>query len=473
FAKKYGIAVGEVVSPRENGHAATPHDGMGGILHDSGPFSGREVWEVVPEVIDWIEKEGIGKRFVNYHLHDWSVSRQRYWGTPVPMIHCDIDGIIPVPEKDLPVTLPYDVDYQPKGKPPLASNEEWMRVKCPKCGKDAKRDPETLDTFFDSSWYYYRYVDPKFGGGPFDPKEVAKLMPLDIYFGGGEHTLGHTLYARFFTKFFKDLGMVNFSEFALKRIQHGIVLGPDGNKMSKSKGNVINPDDVVKEFGTDAVRVYLSFMMPYNTTGPWSTSAMYGMFKFLKRVWDLQYKVDGKEKNDKPSTINHELSPKDLFYMNTTIKKVEEDIASTKFNTAVAEIMKWLNHLESKESISEKEFKTLLLILAPFAPHVTEELWQLDKVSGSNEGEVDFKSIHQEAWPVIDESMLTADEVTMVIQVNGKLRASINVGNKTAASQEEIEKLALENDKVKLWTEGKEILKKIFVPKKLINFVVR
>src|SRR6185503_16129967 len=217
--------------------------------------------------------------------------------------------------KDLPVTLPYDVDYQPKGKPPLASNEEWLKVECPKCGGQGQRDPETLDTFFDSSWYYYRYIDPKYTEGPFDPEKVKQLMPLVIYFGGGEHTLGHTLSARFFTKFFNDRGLVDFSEFALKRIQHGIVLGPDGNKMSKSKGNVINPDDIVKEFGVDAVRVYLSFMMPYQATGPWAPGVMYGSYRFLKRVWELQQHL-----------AEGQLGEKDLFEMHRAIKKVTEDI---------------------------------------------------------------------------------------------------------------------------------------------------
>src|ERR1035437_5964088 len=203
-----------------------------------------------------------GKKMVNYHLRDWSISRQRYWGTPVPIIHCEKCGLVPFPKKDFRVELPYNVDYTPQGKPPLATDEEWLNVKCPKCGLDAKRDAETLDTFFDSAWYYYRYVSPNFTDGPFDTEKVKALMPVDVYFGGSEHTLGHTLYARFFTKFFKDLGLVDFSEFAKKRIQHGVILGPDGNRMSKPKGNVVNPDDVVKEYGTDTVRLYLCFMMP-------------------------------------------------------------------------------------------------------------------------------------------------------------------------------------------------------------------
>lgn len=460
FAQKYGIKTGEVVAPRENGKAATPHDGMGGILHDSGSFTGRDVWEVVPEVINWIEEQGIGKRHINYHLHDWSVSRQRYWGTPVPMIHCEKCGIVPVPEKDLPVTLPYDVDYQPKGKPPLASNEDWLKVECPKCGGEAKRDAETLDTFFDSSWYYYRYMDPKYTGGPFDPEKAKALMPVDIYFGGGEHTLGHTLYARFFTKFFKNLGLVDFSEFAKKRIQHGIVLGPDGNKMSKSKGNVINPDDVVKEFGVDAVRVYLSFMMPYQATGPWAPGAMYGSFRFLKRVWDLQ-----------KSLGTGELSEKDLFEMHRAIKKVTEDIAENRLNTSVAAMMEWLNYLEGKINkkegvVTQEEYKIFLQLLAPFAPHMTEELWH-----SLHESDNFYKSIHLAVWPEFKKEFLKESTVTVVVQVNGKLRDSLSLAA-DGLTQDVAEKAAKESEKIEQWISGKEIKKIIYVPGKLLNFVV-
>jgi len=579
FATKYGIAFGEVVDRTDPTHPVSAHENKG-ILKNSGPFNGRDVVEVVPDVIKWIEEQGIGKRFVNYHLHDWSISRQRYWGTPVPMIYCrncygnkssvssheslakdqrpatsdlkygvdytEMDGekyaIIPVPLDELPVDLPYDVDFTPKGKPPLASNDEWMKVECPRCGGDAKRDPETLDTFFDSSWYYYRYVDPSFKEGPFDKKLVAKLLPVDIYFGGGEHTLGHTLYARFFTKFFKDLGLVDFSEFAKKRVQHGIVLGPDGNKMSKSKGNVINPDDIVKEFGTDAVRVYLSFMMPYNATGPWAPGAMYGVFRFLKRVWELQQKlvipsvVEGSHsrhseldsesqeiagpirqaqdlqqaRNDeKPNNpiIKYQsnssdlssvlgLQSSDLLWMHRTAKKVGEDIALTKFNTAVSELMKWLNYLEGKAEVGMEEYRWLLISLSPLAPHITEELWQLhfatasdsnvilgsgatpESKNGTDSGQARmtkknlFQSIHNQSWPQINESLIVEDEITIVIQVNGKVRDQMIVNHEEGNIKENIEELAKKSEKVLKYLEGKTIKKVIFVPGKIVNFVV-
>ncbi len=465
FANKFGLEIKRVVVGSDGDTSPITtienvQEEEGTMIH-SDFLNGMDIHDATQKSMDYMEEKGWGKRVVTYHLHDWSVSRQRYWGTPVPMIDCEKCGIVPVPEDQLPVELPYDVDYQPKGKAPLASNEAWMNVTCPQCGGSARRDPETLDTFFDSSWYYYRYVDPHYKEGPFDKHRVKELLPVDIYFGGGEHTLGHTLYARFFTKFFKDLGLVDFDEFALKRVQHGIVLGPDGNKMSKSKGNVINPDQLVKEFGTDAVRVYLSFMMPYSATGPWSTTAMYGMFKFLKRVWDLRDKVG-----------EAEMTKTDLFHMHSTIQKVGDDIAATKFNTAVAEMMKWLNHLESKETVSEEEYRNLLLILAPFAPHMTEELWQLDRLAESEEGDIAFKSIHSESWPAVEESLLVAEEITVVVQVNGKMRASLTVKGEASRVKEEIEKLALENERVQEYLNGKTIKQTFFVPQKLINFVI-
>jgi len=395
----------------------------------------------------------IGKKMVNYHLRDWSISRQRYWGTPVPIIHCEKCGLVPVPEKDLPVELPYNVDYTPQGKPPLATDEEWLNVKCPKCSGPAKRDAETLDTFFDSAWYYYRYVSPNFTDGPFDAQAVKQLMPVDVYFGGSEHTLGHTLYARFFTKFFKDLGLVEFDEFARKRVQHGVILGPDGNRMSKSKGNVVNPDDVVKEYGTDTVRLYLCFMMPYEATAPWSMGAISGIYRFLKRIWELSEKIsDG------------ELSPEDLTQMHKTIKKVGDDLSTFQFNTAVASLMSWLNFLSAKQKILKTEYETFLKLLAPFAPFITEELWQLINPSA--------KSIHLEEWPLYQSKYLVEDEVSIVVQINGKLRETIRVQSSKFKAQSTVEELAKASQNVQKYLEGKEIRKVIYVEGKLINFVV-
>ena len=394
-----------------------------------------------------------GAKTVNFHLRDWSISRQRYWGTPVPIIHCEKCGLVPVPFEDLPVTLPYNVDYTPKGKPPLATDEEWLNVKCPKCGGKAKRDAETLDTFFDSAWYYYRYVTPSFDKGPFEKEEVEKLMPVDVYFGGSEHTLGHTLYARFFTKFFKDIGLVTFDEFADKRVQHGVIFGPDGNRMSKSRGNVVNPDDVVKEYGADTVRLYLCFMMPYEATAPWSMSAISGIYRFLKRVWDLQEKI-GEVK------LGHD----DLAKMNKTVKKVGEDLESFHFNTAVSSLMTWLNFLSAKAKISKEEYSTFLKILAPFAPHMTEELWHSVFLSDN--------SIHEASWPEVDSKYLVEDEVSIAVQVNGKLRETIKVKSEDLKNKERVEELAKESDKVRKYLENINVIKVIYVEGKILNFVV-
>lgn len=394
-----------------------------------------------------------GKKMVNYHLRDWSVSRQRYWGTPVPIIHCEKCGLVPVPEKDLPVELPYNVDYTPKGKPPLATDEEWLNVQCPRCAGKAKRDAETLDTFFDSAWYYYRYLSPEFKDGPFNPEKVKELMPIDVYFGGSEHTLGHTLYARFFTKFFKDLGLVKFSEFAKKRVQHGVILGPDGNRMSKSKGNVVNPDDVVKEYGADTVRLYLCFMMPYEATAPWSTGAISGIYRFLKRVWELSEKVDGSE-----------LSKEDLTQMHKTIKKVGDDLNTFQFNTAVASLMTWLNFLSGKEKITAEEYATFLKLLAPFAPFITEEIWHLIDPNA--------KSIHLEKWPLYQSKYLVEEEVAIVIQINGKLRDTVQIQSAKIKSQDEVEGAAKKSAKIKKHLRGQTIHKVIYVEGKLLNFVV-
>lgn len=393
-----------------------------------------------------------GEKKINYHLRDWSISRQRYWGTPVPIIHCKTCGLVPVAEKDLPVELPYNVDYTPKGKPPLASDEKWLNVKCPKCNGEAKRDAETLDTFFDSAWYYYRYVSPQFNQGPFDQKEVAEIMPVDVYFGGSEHTLGHTLYARFFTKFFKDLGLVSFDEFAKKRSQHGVILGPDGNRMSKSRGNVVNPDEVVKEYGADTVRLYLCFMMPYEATAPWSPGAISGVYKFLRRVWDLYSKV-----------TKSQMSQEDLSYMHKTIKKVGEDLEMLQFNTAVSSLMIWLNHLSAKKEVSRQEYETFLKLLAPFAPHITEELWQFINPSAS--------SIHLENWPLFQSKYLISDRLNIAVQVNGKLRDTIHVKSEDIKAQEKVELEAKKSEKIVkyLISQPKKV---IYVEGKIINFVI-
>lgn len=453
-----------------------------GFLVNSGEYSGLDSEEAKEKITNYLVEHQLGSKIVYYHLHDWSISRQRYWGTPIPVIYCEKDGLVPVPESDLPVELPYDVDYQPKGKPPLASNEEWLNVKCPKCGGPAKREAETMDTFVDSSWYFFRYVSPYWTSAPFDQDLAKTIMPVDIYFGGAEHNLGHTLYSRFFTKFLHDIGSTELTEFAARRINHGIVLGPDGQKMSKSKGNVVNPDEEVKKYGADTIRVYLSFFMPYEGTGPWVPERVWGAYRFLDRVWGLMDKVTLSETKGHPrpaaygeprlwrdrgsiqmdSGLEAGMTAEDLVIMHQTIKKVGDDLENIRYNTAVAALMEWLNHLSRKEKISQEEYKTFLLLLAPFAPHMTEELWEM--INGS-------ESIHRQPWPKYEEKYLQEEEIVVVAQVNGKVRDNLVIGQDTVNSREVVEKKALESAKVQKFLEGKEIKKVIYVPGKILNFV--
>ncbi|HBQ50572.1 TPA: leucine--tRNA ligase [Candidatus Daviesbacteria bacterium] len=499
FAKKYDLPLHPVMFPKDPIEAEKVrnleycyHHAEDGILEEPNEFKNRKWGEVREDIIKYIEKKGYGKRKVQYHLHDWSVSRQRYWGTPVPIIHCDKCGLVPVPEKDLPVSLPDKVDFTPKGKAPLETAEDWINTKCSKCGGKAKRDAETLDGFFDNSWYFLRYLDPQNENKIFDGEIAKKWMPVDIYFGGAEHTLGHTLYSRFFIKFLFDIGVLTFEEYAKRRINHGIVLGPDGEKMSKSRGNVVNPDIEVKKYGADAVRIHVAFFMPYQGTGPWVSERIGGAYRFLQRVWVLTSKVG-----------SDSFEVDDLRIMHKTIKKVTEDIENIKFNTAIASLMEWLNYLSKKEKgISKKEYETFLLLLAPFAPHMTEELWQelnkkldvrgekIDKEVGSSSLEdpsSNFKSqypassiqhlisnwsIHQQSWPKSDNKYLETEETTIVIQINGKVRDTLLIQKDIISSKEVVEKMALGSKKVKKFLAGQAVKKTIYVPGKIFSIVV-
>ena len=430
-----------------------------GKMINSGFLDGLDIHEATSKIMDYLEEKGWGERTFTYHIHDWSVSRQRYWGTPVPIIHCEKDGIVPVPESELPVLIPYDVDYTPKGKPPLASNEEWFKVKCPKCGGPAEREAETLDTFVDSSWYFFRFLDTKYDKAPFESDLASRIMPVDIYFGGAEHTLGHTLYSRFFTKFFKDLKLTDLEEYASRRINHGIILGPDGSKMSKSRPeSVVNPDEEVKKYGADTIRLYLAFLMPYEATGPWDRERVNGPYRFLQRVWGLVDKISDDAK----------LSDNDLRQLNKTVKNVTDDIQEIRFNTAVAFLMQYLNYLSGKEKIAKEEYKTLLKLLAPFAPHITEELWQVIRDTKHETGGNNW-SIHLREWPTYDEKYLEDEEGVIVVQVNGKVRDQF-VLPKNVDERIVMEK-AKASEKVSKFLTG-DIKKIIFVPGKILNIVI-
>lgn len=470
FAQKYNLEVNRVIgkSASDQGSILTEKDVLEvGVIVNSAQFNGLTTPTPARDKIkDWLEEKGWGKRKIQYHLHDWSISRQRYWGTPIPIINCPKCGAVPVPYKDLPVELPLKVDHKPQGKPPLATAEKWMRVSCPKCSGDALREPETMDGFVDNSWYFYRYLSPNIDSGPFDEGLAKKWMPMEIYFGGAEHTLGHTMYSRFFTKFFFDLGLIGFDEYAKKRFNHGVILGPDGSRMSKSRGNVVNPDEQVKEYGADAIRLYLCFIGPYDLVAPWNPGGIGGVYHFLQRVWGLQEKCqisNGSLSRIFEGKTKSQMSNDDLRMMHKTIKKVTGDIEAIKFNTAVAALMEWLNYLSKKQEVSKEEYKTLLLLLAPFAPHITEELW-------SAIGEK--YSIHEQEWPKFEEKYLEEAEVAIAVQVNGKVRDTIMIQKDMLSNKEVIEKLAKSSEKIQKCLEGKTVKNVVYVKGKVINFVV-
>lgn len=485
FAKKFKLPVKRVVvgsdgdkSPITN-IAQVEEEETEGVMVNSGFLNGLDIHQATKKVMDYLEKKGWGKRVVSYHIHDWTISRQRYWGAPIPMIHCPkcarLDpsgqGIVPVPEKDLPVKLPYKVDYTPRGKAPLATAPDFVNVKCPKCGGDARRDTDTMDTFVDSSWYFFRYASPHYKKAFADPKLVKHWLPVDLYFGGSEHTLGHTMYARFITRVLHDLGYVPFDEFALKRVHHGIIMGPDGYRMSKSRGNVVNPDAEVKKYGADTVRLYLCFMSPHDQGGPWDPSGIMGVHRFLQRVWDLVV-------NDRNIVLIEAQDSRDvLAAQHKTVKKITEDLVSLKFNTAIASMMEYLNLLRkmpqgkvkrvgtSKVRCAEwdEALRTLVLLLAPFAPHITEELWQnVLHQKGS---------VHVAAWPTFATEFATEQITEIPVQVNGKLRGTVQVEHDEAGKQDRVEKEARAVDGVNRYLEGKKIQKVIFVLGRLINFV--
>lgn len=445
FAKKHSLKIKEVIKSESK----LPYPGKGELIN-SEEYNGIDYTVAQQKLSKYIEKNHLGRKETYYHLRDWSISRQRYWGTPIPIIYCDKDGMVPVPFEDLPVKLPYEVDYSPKGKAPLATAEEWVKVKCPKCSGDARRETETMDGFMDNSWYFFRYLDPHNDLEIFNQDIINDWLPVDIYIGGSEHTYGHALYSRFFTKFFKDIGLINFDEYAQKRVHHGVILGPDGHRMSKSRGNIINPDEQVALFGADTIRLYLSFLGPIDIVTSWNPNGINGIYHFLQRVWGLSDKV-----------TEAKMEPKDLKMMHKTIKKLTMDMPEIKNNTSIASLMEWLNFLSKKEKVSKEEYKTLLILLAPFAPHITEELWEMI-------GEK--YSIHEKSWPQIDEKYLEEEEINYVIQINGKVRDQITTAKDI--TEEDLKKLALGSKKVQKFLSEKEIKKAIFVPGKLLNLVI-
>jgi leucyl-tRNA synthetase len=425
----------------------TAHEGPG-ILTNSGDYDGLES-SVAKEKIT----STFGQTATTYKLQDWSVSRQRYWGCPIPMIHCQKCGTVPVAESDLPVKLPEmeKIEMRDDGKSPLAHNEEWMKVSCPACGGDAQRETDTLDTFVDSSWYYTRYADPKNVDAFASRESLATWMPVDFYSGGSEHTTRHLLYARFVYKVMHDLGLVPQSEPFIKRNNRGLILGPDGEKMSKSKGNVIDPDEIVERVGADVVRSYLAFMGPYGEAGnyPWDPNGVVGIRRFFERVVGLKEKISTRD------------SEESLLAINTLLKNIRTDFEQLKFNTGLSKIMICVNSLEKAE-FSKHTFSQLLVVLNSYAPHLAQELW-------TETGHTGF--IHSEAFPVADETVLAHQTVKIAVQINGKTRAVVEC--EPGSSKETIAALAKADPEVTRWLEGKEILKEVYVENRLLSLVTK
>lgn len=462
FAKKLGLPIERVVKSADGSPDGLPYTDYG-VMVNSGEFDGMSSEKGKIAVIKKLEKEGKGALKTNYRLRDWLVSRQRYWGAPIPMIHCEHCGVVPVPEEDLPVRLPYNVDFTPDGVSPLAKCEEFMNVKCPVCGRPARRDPDTLDTFVCSSWYYLRYPDNKNDKEAFDRKWIDKMLPVDKYIGGAEHACMHLLYARFFTKALRDMGYLDFDEPFLSLVHQGTILGSDGNKMSKSRGNVVSPDDSIAKYGADVFRVYLMFGFSYVEGGPWNENGLDSIGRFFDRVERAVKKCYEVEFEDRAP----EKAEKELNYVrNATIKAVSADIETFSFNTALARIMEFVNAIYAYDAAVSKKsalfkdcVKDLVLLLAPFAPHFSEELWEM---LGQP------YSVFNQRYPVADEKALVRDEVELAVQVNSKLRARITVP--AGAERGEIESAAREAVKAQLG--GAEPKKIIIVPGRLVNLIV-
>jgi len=467
FAMKFSLPITRVIKSQDGLDDTLPFSDYG-IVVNSAEFSGWKSEEAKKGITQKLQSDNRAEFKINYRLRDWLVSRQRYWGSPIPIIHCEHCGVVPVPEKDLPVELPYNVQFTPDGESPLAKCEEYINIPCPECGAPAKRDPDTLDTFVCSSFYYLRYPDNRNSEKVFDTDWIDKMLPVDKYVGGAEHAAMHLLYARFFTKALRDMGYVHFDEPFLSLVHQGTILGPDGNRMSKSKGNTISPDDYITDNGSDVFRMYLGFGFAYTEGGPWSDDGIKAISRFVSRVDRLVDSAVAAGKSGKSETGSEE---KELNYVrNASIKGVSEDAEKFQFNTSIARLMELINALYKYDSsVSNKDMglylgaiKDLIKLMAPFAPHFAEEMWQ--KLG------MDY-SIFNQAWPKWDPEALVKDEIEIAVQLNGKVRDKIMLPS--GLGREQTEEAAMKEDKVKALLEGKTVAKVIAVPGKLVNIVVK
>jgi leucyl-tRNA synthetase len=453
FAKVYNLPIIEVVKGGDVTKEAFT-DCATGIMVNSGFLDGLSVEDAKVKIKEYLEENKLGKSKVNYKLRDWVFSRQRYWGEPIPIVHCDKCGYVAIPESELPLTLPEVESYMPtdNGESPLATLDSFINTTCPQCGGYAKRETDTMPQWAGSSWYFMRYCDPHNNDMLASKEALDYWLPVDWYNGGMEHTTLHLLYSRFWHKFLYDLGVVSTKEPYMKRTSHGMILGEGNEKMSKSRGNVVNPDEVVAEYGADTLRLYEMFIGDFEKTAPWSSSSIKGCKRFLDRIWALQdCVIEGDDYRDVLKTNFHK-----------TIKKVSEDIEGLKFNTAIATMMALLNDITATKSINKAEFKTLLILLNPFAPHITEELYQIVGFDGV---------LNEQQWVTYDEALCIDQTVEIVVQVNGKIKTKLTIP--VGAEKDEVLAMAKADEKVQDSIQGKNVLKEIYVPNKLVNFVAK
>ena len=452
FAKKFDLPIVPVI---EGGDVEKePYlDTNTGTMINSDFLNGLSVEDAKKACVDRLVERGIGERKTNYKLRDWVFSRQRYWGEPIPIVHCDCCGFVPVDEMDLPVTLPNVESYEPtdNGESPLAKIDEWVNVTCPKCGGPAKRETDTMPQWAGSSWYYLRYCDPDCSDALASPEVLKYWGQVDWYNGGMEHTTLHLLYSRFWHKFLYDIGMVPDPEPYAKRTSHGMILGENGEKMSKSRGNVVNPDEIVEQYGADTMRLYEMFIGDFEKSAPWSSSSIKGCRRFLERIWSMQDSVTGGD------AYSAELES--AFHK--TIKKVSQDIEDMKFNTAIAALMALINEIGSR-TLTDREWKTLVLLLSPFAPHICEEMWEMKQYGGT---------INDQTWPEYEEAKCVDDQVEIVVQINGKVRSKLVIP--VDAAQDDVLAAAKDDEKIVAQLAGKTIVKELYVKGKLVNIVVR
>ncbi|WP_304151794.1 leucine--tRNA ligase [Finegoldia magna] len=452
FAKKFNIDMIPVIEGSDIENCAFTETNEGNLIN-SGFLNGLTVDEAKEKMYEYIEEKEIGHKKTNYKLRDWVFSRQRYWGEPIPLVYCEHCGWVPLDEKDLPLVLPKVDNYEPtdNGESPLSKIDDFVHTKCPKCGRDAVRETDTMPQWAGSSWYYLRYTDPHNDEAIASIENLDYYTPVDWYNGGMEHTTLHLLYSRFWHKFLYDIGVVPTKEPYMKRTSHGMILGDNNEKMSKSRGNVVNPDDIVRDFGADTLRCYEMFIGDFEKSAPWSENGVKGCRKFLDKVWRTQELVDGDSNFEKMETLIHQ-----------TIKKVSEDYENLKFNTAIAQLMTLLNEFNNLDKISKEQYKIFLILLNPVCPHITEEIWQRMGYEGY---------VHESSWPEYDESKTILDVIELPIQVNGKLRATVEINRE--ASEDEVYEKAVKDDVVAKYLEGKNVVKKIYVKGRIFNIIVK